>query len=276
MLSMSDNDVCIRRADGLADYLACVELQKLVWGYEALDDSLPMLVIGNKYGGAVLVCEDPGKRIIGFAFAMPGWTPRGERLWWSHMTAVLPEYRGRNIGLQLKLHQRREALACGVSLIEWTFDPMQAMNAHFNLRKLGAVVREYEENVYGYTSSPLHRGLPTDRFVAEWHLQSGRVRQHLDIDGSSVILRDIDRMPRINAAGSEPNLNLDDSPLLLEIPSDVNYLKIKDLSRVERWQDHIRAACLHYFQAGYSVTDFTRFNDPEPRACYILERSVSG
>jgi len=69
------------------------------------------------------------------------------------------------LGLRLKLAQRERTLAQGLDLIEWTYDPLQAVNAHFNFSKLGVVVEEYLVNVYGDSSSPLHAGAPTDRFV---------------------------------------------------------------------------------------------------------------
>jgi predicted GNAT superfamily acetyltransferase len=93
----------------------------------------------------------------------------------SHMTGVLPEYRDRKIGRSLKLFQREEALSRDIRLIEWTFDPLETRNAHFNLNRLGAIVRTYIPNFYGVTTSPLHRNLPTDRLLAEWHLDSKRV-----------------------------------------------------------------------------------------------------
>ena len=74
------------------------------------------------------------------------------------------------LGLRLKLAQREHALRMGIELIEWTYDPLQTLNAHFNFARLGIVVENYEENIYGESRSPLHRGTPTDRFVAEWRL----------------------------------------------------------------------------------------------------------
>jgi len=73
---------------------------------------------------------------------------------------VLPAWRNAGIGRRLKLRQREEALERGIELIEWTFDPLELKNAFFNLERLGAVVRQYSENQYGVTDSPLHGGLP--------------------------------------------------------------------------------------------------------------------
>jgi predicted GNAT superfamily acetyltransferase len=270
---MPDVDVTIRRAVGLDDYLACVHLQKEVWKYTEMEDiaAQPMLMISDRFGGSVLLAVDSSNRPIGFAFAMPGWKADKKRFWWSHMTAVISEYQNHQIGLALKLRQKDDALKEGIDLIEWTFDPLQALNAHFNVSKLGVVVHEYEENVYGYTSSPLHRGLPTDRFVAHWNLNSERVRQRLDSQERSVILRDLDRMLRINTADGPPNLELEDSPLLLEIPTDLNVLRTSDMERAKAWQNTVRTASLHYFRAGFAVTDFIRIADPQPQAFYVLE-----
>src|ERR1041385_6901912 len=91
------------------------------------------------------------------------------------MLGVLPEFRRGGLGLRLKLEQRRQTLARGINLIEWTFDPLEWKNAIFNLDRLGAIARRYVPNQYGISSSPLHRGLPTDRLVAEWWLDSPRV-----------------------------------------------------------------------------------------------------
>ncbi len=90
------------------------------------------------------------------------------------MLGVLPNYRNSGIGRELKLKQREYAIATGVDLIEWTFDPLEIKNAFFNIERLGAIARRYVHNQYGMTTSHLHGGLPTDRLVAEWWIQSPR------------------------------------------------------------------------------------------------------
>jgi predicted GNAT superfamily acetyltransferase len=263
---MKEVDVHIRRAQGLEDYQKVVELEKEVWGYTQAEDlaAVPILMIANRFGGAVLIAEEPSGRAVGFSMANLGFTSENKLFWWSHMTAVINEYRSKDVGLRLKLRQREEALNAGIDEIHWTFDPLQALNAHFNIHKLGAIVRHYEENVYGYSNSPLHKGLPTDRFVAEWRLNSTRE--------NSVILRDIDAMARINLPDTEPNLQLEDTRLLLEIPANINELREQNLEAARLWQDRVRAACRHYFHEGYAVTDFVWLDRPQPRAMYVLER----
>jgi predicted GNAT superfamily acetyltransferase len=94
----------------------------------------------------------------------------------SHMLAVRAGYRDRGIGAQLKWSQRVEALGRGIGLMEWTFDPLEIKNAFLNISKLGAVAKRYEVDFYGVSSSRLQCGLPTDRLVAEWRLDSPRVK----------------------------------------------------------------------------------------------------
>ena len=112
--------------------------------------------------------------MAGFVYSIPG-LKDGHPMQWSHMLGVVASARSSGLGTDLKLAQREAALALGMDLIEWTYDPLQALNAHLNFSKLGIVVEEHEENIYGTSSSPLHAGTPTDRFVAEWHLRAPHV-----------------------------------------------------------------------------------------------------
>jgi len=256
---MTQVDMPIRRARDLEDYQACIELQKVVWGFTEPSDfaPLPLLVVGNHLGGNVLVAQDRSGRYIGFSYALLAKKPTGQEIWWSHMTAVLPEFRNQDIGMRLKLRQREEALNAGIEEIHWTFDPLQAKNGYFNVSKLGVVVRTYEANIYGLTSSALHHGLPTDRFVAEWQLTSERVRSRLD-SAPTVVLRDIDRIPRVT------RLDQEDQDLLIEIPARLEGL---DPAGILKWQTSVRMACSHYFKRGYIVTDFIRVNE---HAYYLI------
>ena len=117
---------------------------------------IPLFVATLKRGAILLGAYDSG-RLIGFVFSFPG-LKAGRPMQWSHMLAVRPECRVSGIGRELKLEQRRVSLAMGIDLMEWTFDPLVAVNAHLNFRRLGVVVEEYVVNVYGDSVSPLHRG----------------------------------------------------------------------------------------------------------------------
>jgi predicted GNAT superfamily acetyltransferase len=166
----------IRPLTDREDLKSVVRLQRQIWGFEDVDlIPLRLFVVASKIGGQVYGAFD-GAQLIGFCMAIPGLKPGGKTYLHSHMLGVLPEYRNTGVGRRLKLVQRDDALARGIDLIEWTFDPLEIKNAFFNMERLGAIVRRYVPNQYGTTSSPLHGGLPTDRCIAEWWIASPRVR----------------------------------------------------------------------------------------------------
>jgi predicted GNAT superfamily acetyltransferase len=171
---MANLAVSIRACHTIGEFQQMVELEFAVWSF--IDrDVVPsqMYIVASKIGGQVLgaFLEET---MVGFVLAYPG-IRDGMPYLHSHMAAVLPEFRDLGIGRRLKLAQREDALSRGISLIEWTFDPLQTRNAYFNICRLGVVARRYIPDAYGSTTSPLHAGLPTDRLVAEWHLESERV-----------------------------------------------------------------------------------------------------
>jgi predicted GNAT superfamily acetyltransferase len=171
---VSGEQIEIRHCHGLEELRACVTLQKEVWNFtDAELVPLRMFVVAEKVGGQVMGAFD-GKQMVGFALSVPGMRS-GHPYLHSHMLAVRKEHRNSGLGRRLKLLQRDDALARGIGLIEWTFDPLEIKNAYLNIEKLGAIARRYNINQYGITSSPLQGGLPSDRLIAEWWLKSKRV-----------------------------------------------------------------------------------------------------
>jgi predicted GNAT superfamily acetyltransferase len=164
----------IRLIRGLDEMIAAVRLQKEVWNFSDAElVPLRMFVVAEKIGGQVIGAFDQGE-MVAFAMSLPAL--RGGRGYLhSHMLAVRQSYRDRGLGRRIKLFQRDDALARGIELIEWTFDPLEIKNSWLNLVRLGAIARRYTVNQYGVTSSPLQGGLPSDRLVAEWWLRSRRV-----------------------------------------------------------------------------------------------------
>ena len=176
---MSADSIELRRCHGIEEFRACVTLQKEVWNFtDAELVPLRMFVVADKVGGQVMGAFD-GSTMVGFALSVPG-TRSGHVYLHSHMLAVRKEHRNGGLGRRLKLMQREDALARGIELIEWTFDPLEIKNAYLNLEKLGAISRRYNINQYGITSSPLQGGLPSDRLIAEWWLKSKRVETLLE------------------------------------------------------------------------------------------------
>jgi predicted GNAT superfamily acetyltransferase len=168
----------IRKCEALADMQACFALQKDIWKFSDADlVPVRMFVVASKIGGQVVGAfaeNDGAQELIGFALALPGMR-NGHAYLHSQMLAVRPQYRNDGLGRRLKLYQREDALARGIELMEWTFDPLEIKNAYLNVEKLGAIARRYNQNQYGRSSSPLQGGLPTDRLIAEWWMKSRRV-----------------------------------------------------------------------------------------------------
>jgi len=225
----------IRQLHDLGQFAGVVELQREIWGFDAID-LLPMrfLVVLDKVGGQIFGAYH-GDRMIAFCFAIPGVKPGPAPYLHSHMLGVLPEYRDSGIGRRLKLRQREEALARGIGLIEWTFDPLELKNAFFNMERLGAMVRRYAENQYGLTASPLHGGLPTDRCTAEWWLDSPRVRQTL--------------------AGERPPVHAVER---ISFPADIALIRSQDAARARELQKTNAALFRDAFARGLAVTGFER------------------
>ncbi|HYM77514.1 MAG TPA: GNAT family N-acetyltransferase [Candidatus Dormibacteraeota bacterium] len=176
---MTLDSIELRRCHGIDDFHACVALQKEVWNFSDAElVPLRMFVVADKVGGQVMGAFE-NKGMVGFALSVPG-TRTGHIYLHSHMLAVRKDYRNAGLGRRLKLMQREDALARGIELIEWTFDPLEIKNAYLNIEKLGAISRRYNINQYGITSSPLQGGLPSDRLIAEWWLKSKRVQVLLE------------------------------------------------------------------------------------------------
>jgi predicted GNAT superfamily acetyltransferase len=171
--------ITIRKCVGIDELNACVALQKEVWNFSDLDlIPLRMFVVSQKIGGQTIGAFHDDD-LVGFAFSIPG-SRAGHAYLHSHMLAVRDSFRNHGLGRKLKLAQREDAIQQGFELLEWTFDPLEIKNAHLNLSRLGAITRRYSVNHYGHSSSPLQGGLPTDRLVAEWWLNSKRVINLLD------------------------------------------------------------------------------------------------
>jgi predicted GNAT superfamily acetyltransferase len=179
----------IRACEGFDELEACVQVQIATWGYDE-SDAIPRktFLLAQKIGGQVIGAFDSefsnglaagaAANLVGFAMSLPGLksgSGQPSAYLHSHMLAVLESHRNQGLGAQLKWEQRREALSRGIRHMEWTFDPLAIKNAFLNIHRLGATACEYRVDFYGVSSSRLQGGLPTDRLLAEWELDSPRV-----------------------------------------------------------------------------------------------------
>jgi predicted GNAT superfamily acetyltransferase len=166
----------IRECTTLEDLAECVQIQREVFALPEAELSPVRHFVVTKNAGGFAIGAYDGKKLAGFVLSVPAFL-RGERAFYSHMTGVRTEYQSFGIGAKLKWAQRARALADGVKYIKWTFEPVKARNAYFNLEKLGAIVCEYQPNFYGtdYATAGNKIGLASDRLFAEWHLDSPKV-----------------------------------------------------------------------------------------------------
>ncbi len=243
---MSDA-IVIRGCKGLDELRTCVVLQKEIWNFtDAELVPLRMFVVAEKVGGQVMGAFD-GNEMVGFALSVPG-TRSGHIYLHSHMLAVRKEHRNGGLGRRLKLLQREDAVARGIELIEWTFDPLEIKNSYLNIEKLGAISRRYNINQYGTTSSPLQGGLPSDRLIAEWWLKSKRVECLL-------------------ASGKNPAFRQEAG---IEVPAQIYVWKAaaETRSRAQQVQERNRQQFLKAFDSGFTVLGYER--DAEGNGKFML------
>jgi predicted GNAT superfamily acetyltransferase len=229
--------ITYRTLAGMDEYAQAVDIQRAVWGFKDVE-VVParLLLVCSEVGGQVIGAFDGGK-LIGYCFSIPG-IKNGSRKQYlhSHMLAVLSGYRDQGIGSRLKLEQRADAIRRGVGLVEWTFDPLEIKNAYLNIEKLGAIIRRYVPNAYGVTTSKLHSGMPTDRCVAEWHLNQPRT------------LAILEGRPRQDAPVEER----------ISIPSAIYSIRVEDVPQAIAIQKDATAKFQRCFAAGLAVTGFEK------------------
>lgn len=271
--------IAIRSARERADYDACVALQRDVWGLSDLEITSAIQLIATVHaGGLLLVAEAPGEGIVGFSYGFCGFH-RGTPHLHSDLLAVRPAWRGRGVGVRLKWAQRDAALARGLALVAWTFDPLRARNARLNLHHLGAVARELLPDLYGRTSSALHHGLATDRLLASWELASPRVKRLAAAKPAplpalpAVRLNDVRRQAGLPVS-SEPRRELDAPRLLLELPADWDAVCAADRGLALEWQDVVRRALQAAFARGYAAVDLAPGSGGRGPA-YVLDRGAA-
>jgi len=277
-------EVRIRSVRTPDEFAACEAMSRDIWG-AAERNVVPreLLLTMQINGGLVLGAFGPDQRMVGFVFGFAGVRDGRLRIC-SHQLGVMPEYRGKGIGIALKQAQREEALRLGYELITWTFDPLEARNAYINLHRLGCIARVYDRDHYGPMEDELNKGLPSDRFEAEWWLKPtvapGADRRPPPAPGA-------DRPPRPKPAeGAELPADLpvlldadrDGKPRrgsmdlaaerrgLIRVPVDFQAVKRRDLELALQWRLESRAAFEAALSEGLVATDCTR------EGWYVMDR----
>jgi predicted GNAT superfamily acetyltransferase len=257
----------------LDEFAAVVELERRIWG-SGYEDVVPVPILAiTVMRGGVLIGAFADDVMVGFVYGLAA-LKHGKPAHWSHMLGVVDEFRNTGVGVELKRLQRQRALAMGLGLVEWTYDPMQALNAHLNFAKLGVVVHEYEVNVYGISHSPLHGGNPTDRFVAEWKLTDPRVEARMGGGAPLASVLTVEPVLRTRAAGEwlEPaaaDLSIDARRISVEIPTGFTVMLSQAQELALQWRMATREVFTTYFARGYQAVEFF-LDRPQRRGAYLL------
>jgi predicted GNAT superfamily acetyltransferase len=293
----------IRSLSTLEECRAVAAMEKLIWAYAGPDEAIPaaVLVASLKRGGVLLGAFDDAGEMQGYAYAAAALN-EGRPAYWSHALGVIPEARERGVAGALKLAQRQQALGVGLDLIEWSYDPLQASSAHLNFAKLGIMVEEYVENMYGDSSSPLHRGTPTDRLIAEWHLSTPHVERRLDAAARAAAPRGGSTGPEtvrrssapigvrdsaviaavlVNASREADNwlrpgaasLEAEAARVLVEIPTNFTEMLAQQPELARDWRLASRTVFQAYLSRGYRVVDFFVARE-QGRGHYLLARAA--
>jgi len=225
----------IRLCTTQAEFAACIELHQGIWNFAPKEVlSARTLALANLTGGHVYGVYRDGK-LIAFALAFMA-IRDGSPYLHSNIVAVLPSFQGKRIGRLIKLYQREQAMQHGIQRIEWTFDPLETRNAYFNITKLGAQSHRFISNLYGVSTSPLHRNLPTDRLVAKWELDSEQV--HCALAGRAIC-----QPPASHKA-------------VIRLPRNIDAIRVSAPEQIEVLQANLRRQFMDEFQKGLAVTAF--------------------
>ena len=232
----------IREVSSIADYDACIRLQREVFGLPDLEISPRRHLIVSRRAGGWTLGAFVDDRLIGFVHHLAA-VQRDEIFGYSHMMAVAAEYQNKGVGAQLKWAQRTRALAEGRNFIKWTFEPMRARNAYFNLNRLGVVVREYAVNFYGtdYATNQAERGsvaggMDSDRLFANWELNS----------------------PHVESLFQRKDSPLGQAERAIEIPADFSLLLQSEPQKAKREALRVREEFLNALNDGFVCRAFDR------------------
>jgi len=282
-IQVSSREVSLRTLRSVKEMSQLVELQRVIWGYGQPDRDFPyparalfaVAESGGHVAGAFV-----NQIAVGFSVAWMGIDPLLQKPYLhSQIMGVLEEYRDLGIGFHLKVYQRDFALQAALDLIKWTFDPMYSSNANLNIRKLGALIQNYQPHYYGDVQSHFSHGLATDRVWAHWYIASQRVRQRLANPPS--LLEQKPPLVQVTPLAQDekgrkslldPLLGCSERELLVEIPDNFAAICVENQSLAKDWQAKIGQIFQHYLSQGYLTTDFLMVGEPPRSTFYLLTR----
>lgn len=270
------NDIRVEPCRSLQDFRAMENLQLAIWK-GTLREVVPYdILLAISDGGGTVFGAWHRDKLIGMALSFVAMGSKGP-YHHSHLLGVLPEYRQYGVGKRLKLSQRDAVLSQGIRLITWTFDPLESINAYLNFCRLGVVSRTYKKDYYGSMSEEINKGLPTDRLLVEWHLESVRVpsaceESQLAVGTCSPAQTSCDIESR--SFSSNCDTSNKSALLLIEIPADIQRIKAENPDAALDWRLTTRESFLAAFAKGYVATGYRPPDESSiAKGCYVLRRS---
>lgn len=272
---MKVQEIQIRSLHQIVDLEEVRKLESKIWG---TDDSIPthQTITAVKNGGLVLGAYY-GKQLVGFQYSFPGFNGKTPYLC-SHILGTDAQFRSKGIGEKLKLAQREEALKLGYSLITWTYDPLESINGYLNIAKLGGVCSTYIPNCYGEMEDLLNSGIPSDRFLVEWHIQEKQTKDSEKQEPemgfllkNSLIQWDCDKegLPVPSATLPLP----EQDTAFVSIPKNFRNIRETNMEAAIEWRMKTRDIFTRLFEQGWQVSGFKKNSmDEIPVQFYVLTK----
>ncbi|MBA4536505.1 GNAT family N-acetyltransferase [Bacillus aquiflavi] len=263
-----NNDVEIKKIDTLEELEEVQQLDQTIWTTEAIPVHQTLTAVQN---GGIMIGAYKHNKLIGFSYGFPGFS-EGKVYLCSHMLGIHPDFRGQGIGPLLKHAQKREALKMGYSLMTWTYDPLESVNAFLNLTKLSAVSNTYIENCYGEMADGLNDGLPTDRLKVRWHIANPYIGQTNEWNTEKLQTISTWKIcehghPKLNDHALD--VNTDETAFLLPVPENFQKIKREDFQLALDWRLKTRKLFQSAFQHNYVAVSIVKTQD-EPVNYYVL------
>lgn len=261
-------EIRVRPVETLDEARAAAELFDKVWGEKRVIGT-PLLWAMASHGGQVLAAFR-GKEIVGAQVGVVG-LREGKPALHSHITGVLADVQHKGVGFLLKKAQRDWCLERGLEKVTWTFDPMVARNAYFNLAKLGAVADRFHRDYYGEMEDSFNRGERSDRLEVVWELRSPRVRRALGEQPPLPDARPSDYPYALEEEGGRPApgpATAEHGSVSIVVPSEYHGLRERDPEAARVWRDAVGDALEEWYGRGFRAVGFAQ----GPPASYLLEQ----
>lgn len=278
-------DIQIRPLTTIEDYRSCERVQQAVWETAPIETTpADVMITVHRHGGLALGAYLNTGEMVGCLFGFLGRpsadnpiiSSSGRWQFCCHFVGIVPEWRGRGIGNSLLMTMKSWALENDLDLITWTYDPLEAVNAVFYIGRLGVVCQCYLRDLYGEMRDSLNSRLPSDRFEVAWFIKQEHVRHRLARDRRILDLGESHDVRSIST-GPSTVFTSKDKLLLIELPDDIQKIKLENLDVALQWRLSLRESCENAFAAGFVIRDIACGSIDETgkrRLFYVLEKTA--